>query len=90
MKENSHKVVILNKLSSPYISEAILILKDNDCVTQSKAVEEAERIVLSYIERTSKNGQPVKAVRSHSWKITIFSCICAALVAFLCSFAAFR
>ena len=42
MKENLPKVVILNRLQSPYVSEAIIILKDSCTLPQSRAIEEAE------------------------------------------------
>lgn len=82
MKENSPKVVILNRLQSPYVSEAIIILKDSCTLPQSRAVEEAEKIVRSYLERTAKNGQPQRTVRRSYGKITALLCICAALVSF--------
>lgn len=90
MKENSHKVVILNKLESPYISEAIIVLKNSCTLPQSKAVEEAERIVRSYLERTSKNGQSVKTARRHSWKSTVILCLAAASFSFIVSLLCLR
>ena len=91
MKENSRKAVILNRLSSPYISEAIIILKDDLPYAQSFAVEEAERIVSAYLERTQKGGQPDKgAARRHSWKLTAFLCLLAASIAFFVGFVCFH
>ena len=91
MKENSHKAVILNRLSSPYISEAILILKNDLPFTQSFAVEEAERIVSAYLERAQNSGQSdKKTARRHSWKLTLFLCLLAASIAFFVGFACFH
>lgn len=90
MKEISHKVVILNKLESPYISEAIIILKNSCTVPQSKAVEEAERIVRSYLDRAEKNGQSAKTARHFSKKATAALCAATALFSFIVSLILFR
>ena len=63
MKELTKKVVILNNFSSPYVSQAIIVLKDYNPKLEGKAVADAEMIVSKYIERIQKNEQPVKAVR---------------------------
>lgn len=62
MKELTKKVVILNNFSSPYVSQAIVVLKDYNPKLESKAIADAEQIVGRYIERIQKNGQP-KAAR---------------------------
>lgn len=62
MKELTKKVVILNNFSSPYVSQAIIILKDYNPQLESKAIADAELIVKRYIEKTKKNEQPIKAV----------------------------
>ena len=90
MKDNLPKVVILNRLQSPYVSEAIIILKDSCTLPQSRAIEEAEKVVRSYLERTAKNGQSQKTVRHCSGKITAVLCICAAVVSFAVSVAFLR
>lgn len=91
MSDTERKAIILNKLSSPYISEAIIILKDGVCAPQSKVIEDAELIVSSYIRRTSKNGQPPeKTARTHTWKLTAILCLGAALTSFCISFFSFR
>ncbi len=63
MKELTKKVVILNNFSSPYVSQAIIVLKDYNPKLEGRAVADAEMIVGRYIEQLKKNGQPVKAVR---------------------------
>lgn len=60
MKDSTKKVAILNNFVSPYISEVIVIFKDHDLRLESKAIEDAEKIVADYIEKLNKNGQPKK------------------------------
>ena len=75
MKELTKKVVILNNFSSPYVSQAIIILKDYNPKLESRAIADAETIVSRYIERIQKNGQPTKAVRSKSKILKILICL---------------
>ena len=56
MKELTKKVVILNNFSSPYVSQAIIILKDYNPKLESRAIADAETIVSRYIERTQKKS----------------------------------
>lgn len=62
MKNITKKVVILNNFVSPYVCEAIIILKDYDPRFESKAIMDAEKIVADYIEKLNKNGQSVKLI----------------------------
>ena len=64
MKDLKRKVMILNNLTSPYISEAIIILKDYDPKFDTKAILDAERIVNEYLNK--QNGRHDNAVRP--WK----------------------
>ena len=66
MKEMSQRVVILNNFCSPYVKEAIIVLKEYNPRLENKAVEDAEKIVSRYIEKMQKNGQPQTAVRKNS------------------------
>lgn len=81
MKELTKKVVILNNFSSPYVSEAIVVLKDYNPKLEGKAIADAEMIVSRYIERIEKNGQSLRTVRKKS-KLTkfIIGTIIAALI----------
>lgn len=63
MKELTKKVVILNNFSSPYVSQAIIVLKDYNPRLEGKAIEDAELIVSRYIEKIQKDGQSIKTVR---------------------------
>lgn len=58
MKELTKKVVILNNFSSPYVSQAIIILKDYNPKLESRAIADAETIVSRYIERIQKTDNP--------------------------------
>ena len=65
MKELTKKVVILNNFSSPYVSQAIIILKDYNPKLESRAIADAETIVSRYIEsntkkRTTNKGCPLE------------------------------
>lgn len=66
MKELTQKVVILNNFSSPYVSQAIVVLKDYNPKLEGRAIADAEMIVSNYIERIEKKGQPVRAARKKS------------------------
>lgn len=78
MKELTKKVVILNNFSSPYISQAIIVLKDYNPRLEGRAIADAEMIVSRYIERMTKNGQPAKAVRKGKFlKVFLFAAIAA-------------
>lgn len=52
----TRKVIILNKLNSPLIAQAIFILKD-DTVNEFSAVAEAERIVEEYMSAPSSKAK---------------------------------
>ena len=78
MRELTKKVVILNNFSSPYISQAIIVLKDYNPKLESKVIEDAEAIVGKYIERTKKDGPSKGKVRPKSKLFKfIFGTICA-------------
>lgn len=78
MRELTKKVIILNNFTSPYISQAIIVLKDYNPKLESKAIEDAEMIVSKYIERVQKNRQPAKAARKGKYIKIIASVLIAA------------
>lgn len=82
MKELPQRVVILNNFSSPYIKEAIIVLKEYNPSLDSKAVADAEMIVSRYIEKMHKNGQPQTAVRKNTKLIKLLAGL--ALTALIC------
>ena len=55
MKNLSKNAVVLDNLSSPYIHQAIIILKDNTLASNEKIILEAEQIVSTYFNRLSPN-----------------------------------
>lgn len=57
MKNTAKKAVVLNNFSSPYISEAIIILKDYRPELEGKVISDAERIVSAYIEKQERNRE---------------------------------
>ena len=86
MGNTTKKVIILNKLSSPFISEAIIILKDGTVIPQSHIIAEAEKIVSAYMERTTKNGHlPKRNARLCQVKTTILLCFISAVSSFALS-----
>ncbi len=56
MKNLSKQVVILDELSSPYVHQAIIILKKYTPEKHEKIIEEAEKVVLEYFNRNSKQN----------------------------------
>lgn len=50
--DTTKRVIILNRLNSPLIAQAIFILKD-DAVNEFSAVAEAERIVEDFMANTT-------------------------------------
>lgn len=78
MKDITKKVVILNNFVSPYVSEAIIILRDYDPRLEGKAIADAERIVSDYIEKINKQTVKKPSARKKS-----------KLVKFLITFAVF-
>ncbi len=61
MKDITKKVVILENLASPYVHQAIIVMRDYNPKLETKAVVEAERIVNAYLDNMKlKSGQGVK------------------------------
>lgn len=54
MKNNTKKIVVLDRLDSAHIEQAIFILRDANEITESDAVSEAERIVSAYLDSLSE------------------------------------
>lgn len=58
MKNLTKKVVILENLASPYVHQAIIVMRDYNPKLDTKAVAEAERIVNAYLDNMKlKSGQ---------------------------------
>ncbi len=56
MKNLSKQVVILDNISSPYIHQAIIILKSYAPEQHQKIIAEAERIVSEYFNKNSPHN----------------------------------
>lgn len=58
MKDLTKKVVILENIASPYVHQAIIVMRDYNPKLEAKAVIEAERIVNAYLDNMKlKSGQ---------------------------------
>lgn len=57
MKNTTEQVVILDNIYSPYIRQAILILKDSADSSDTEIILEAERIVEKYFKNNVKKPQ---------------------------------
>lgn len=75
MKNSTKQVVILDNFTSPYIHQAILILKDYTPAAESKIVAEAEQIVASYFQKPQDDVPPPKKSRL-PWFISGISIAC--------------
>ncbi len=83
MKDLTKKVVILENLASPYVHQAIIVMRDFNPKLETKAVVEAERIVNAYLDNMKlKNGQsarrPVR--KRHSFLLYLAVAVVSALV----------
>ncbi len=58
MSNNTRKIVVLNKIDSPRIEQAIFILRDESPISETDAVTEAQRIVENYIQSLSAPPSP--------------------------------
>lgn len=59
MKNREKKVIILDNLASPFIAQAIIILKENAPEREDNILREAEQIVAGYFP-AQKNTRPLK------------------------------
>ena len=71
MKNLSKQAVILDNLSSPYIDQAIIILKNNPIGQQDKIIEEAARLVASYFNNNISVSPCTEQKKNTSLKATI-------------------
>lgn len=84
MKDTMKKVVILDNLSSPYVHQAIIVMRDYDPKLESRAVIEAERIVSAYLENMKLSTEHPIPQRKHKSKyaaIAACAIVCAAAAA---------
>lgn len=79
MKNSTKQVVILDSLSSPYIAQAILFLKDGCVAQEEKVLAEAEKIVAEYFRRPQPAPAPQQKAAAIPWVISGFSVLLAAV-----------
>ncbi len=76
MKDITKKVVILENLSSPYVHQAIIVMRDYNPKLESRAILEAERIVNAYLDNVKiSNGKVIKPRRHSSRFFVCFAFI---------------
>lgn len=63
MKDTTKKVIILDNFSSPYISQAIIVLKEYNPNLEGHIIDEAEKIVADYI---NENYTKVRKKERHT------------------------
>lgn len=81
MKDTTKKVVILNNFVSPYVSEAIIILRDYDPRLEDKAIADAEKIVSNYIEKINRQTFKTSARKKSKLAKTFIFLSIAAMIA---------
>lgn len=65
MSNNTRKIVVLSKIDSPRIEQAIFILRDEVAVSENDAVSEAQKIVDNYLKSLSAPpASPPKKIKS--------------------------
>ena len=58
MSNNTRKIVVLSKIDSPRIEQAIFILRDEAEASENDAVYEAQKIVDNYLKSLSAPPSP--------------------------------
>ena len=87
MKDLTKKVVILENLASPYVHQAIIVMRDYNPKLEAKAVIEAERIVDAYLsDMKLKSGEnrkrPIRRKNSYLAYLAVsaISVICSVFI----------
>lgn len=73
MKDMTKQVVILNNFTSPYIHQAIIVLKDYNPALEDQVLHDAEKVVSNYLEKIKKNEQYPVRPRKSKLKRFVFS-----------------
>ena len=68
MKDLTKKVVILNNFSSPYICEAIIVLRDYNPKLEGQIIDEAEKLVADYLEKHSPETTKKRPIKTTAVK----------------------
>lgn len=84
MKDVTKKVVILENLASPFVHQAIIVMRDYNPKLESYAVAEAERIVAAYLDDVKiRKKQPSKKTVRKNVLMLCFIVAAAAVGAYL-------
>ena len=86
--DKTKKAIILNNISSPYIQQAIIILKDNnlsDSLPESHILAEAEKVVSDYLHKGTFYPKDTKKKKNSRLKTALVLLI-ASLVFIICMF----
>lgn len=87
MKKTQKRAFILNECKSPYISQAIFILKDGVSSNHMGVIADAERIVASYMSESYKdsnqNKKQIPLPLSMTLTALVTSALCAAFFLFI-------
>lgn len=81
MKKTQKRAFILNECKSPYISQAIFILKDGITSSHCGVIADAERIVASYMSDVNNEANTKKNQLSPPLTALFTALITAALTA---------
>ena len=64
MSNNTRKIVVLSKIDSPRIEQAIFILRDEAEICEHDAVAEAQKIIDNYRHSLSETSEPRLKIKS--------------------------
>lgn len=59
MNKTTQRVVIIDNISSPYIEQAIIILRDFSASNQAKVIADAEKVVRDYLEKMKTDDSDI-------------------------------
>ena len=85
MKNTDRRAYIMNECNSPYIMQAIFILKDGISAEERGVIADAERIVASYMKNSPAKQLPPQAKlrRKRPW-LAYTVCTAAILCVLIC------
>ena len=89
MNNNTRKIVVLSKLNSPRIEQAIFILRDEVNTTENDAVSEAQKIVDNYLKSLSGAQSKKKKRKLHCGFLigmTVYTFLTSVVTAYILNF----
>ena len=88
MSNKTRKIVVLSKIDSPRIEQAIFILRDEAFITEVDAVSEAQKIVDNYLKSQIPHPSPPPArkfSRSFLLAMAVYTFATVSLTAYIVS-----